>query len=108
MFPFISDAMAQEGTSAMAENPLFSMIPFVIIFVVFYFLLIRPQQKKQKAHQQMLNELQKGDQVVTSGGIHGTISKIGDSVVTVEIADKVRVQLDRPQIARVINSKTQE
>ncbi|MBF0287974.1 MAG: preprotein translocase subunit YajC [SAR324 cluster bacterium] len=106
MFQFISDAMAQEGGSSMTESPFFSMVPFIIIFVVFYFLLIRPQQKKQKAHQNMLNELKKGDQIVTNGGIHGTVYKLGDSVITIEIADKVKIQLDRPQIARIIDSSS--
>ncbi|MBF0280204.1 MAG: preprotein translocase subunit YajC [SAR324 cluster bacterium] len=103
MFPFVTDAMAQGVPASITESPLFGMLPFVLIFVVFYFLLIRPQQKKQKALQQMINDLQKGDKVVTNGGIHGTVYKLGDNVITLEIADKVRIQLDRQNITRLEN-----
>lgn len=102
MFQLIPDALAQSAVGSLTESPLFGMIPFVLIFVVFYFLLIRPQQKKQKALQQMIKNLEKGDKVVTNGGIHGTIFKLGDSVLTLEIAEKVRIQLDRQQVARVV------
>ena len=97
MFPFASVAYAQ-GVADQAANPLFQMLPFVLIFFIFYFLIIRPQQKKQKEHQVMLDELKKGDRVVTTGGIHGVVSKIGEGTVTLEIADKVRILVDRPQI----------
>ena len=102
MFPLIPDAMAQSIAGSLTESPLFGMIPFVLIFVVFYFLLIRPQQKKQKNLQQMIKNLEKGDKVVTNGGIHGTIFKLGESVLTLEIAEKVRIQVDRQQVARVV------
>ncbi len=101
MFPFATDAMAQSFPSSLTESPLFGMLPFVLIFVVFYFLLIRPQQKKQKALRQMIDDLQKGDKIVTNGGIHGTVYKLGDAVITMEIADKVRIQLDRSNITRL-------
>ncbi len=101
MFPLIPEAMAQSVAGSLTESPLFGMIPFVLIFVVFYFLLIRPQQKKQKALQQMIQNLQKGDKVITSGGVHGTIFKMGESVLTLEVAEKVRIQVDRQQVARV-------
>ncbi len=102
MFPLIPEAMAQSIAGSLTESPLFGMIPFVLIFVVFYFLLIRPQQKKQKALQQMIQNLQKGDKVITSGGVHGTIFKMGESVLTLEVAEKVRIQVDRQQVARVV------
>lgn len=101
MFPLIPEAMAQSVAGSLTESPLFGMIPFVLIFVVFYLLLIRPQQKKQKALQQMIQNLQKGDKVITSGGIHGTIFKMGESVLTLEVAEKVRILVDRQQVARV-------
>jgi len=101
MFDFVQDAFAQDS-SAITESPLFSMVPFILIFVVFYFLLIRPQQKKQKALQQQISSMQKGDKVVTNGGIHGTIYKLGDSVITLEIAEKIRIQVDRQQIIRFL------
>ncbi len=102
MFPLIPEAMAQSVAGSLTESPLFGMIPFVLIFVVFYFLLIRPQQKKQKALQQMIQNLQKGDKVITSGGVHGTIFKMGELVLTLEVAEKVRIQVDRQQVARVV------
>ena len=72
-----------------------AFIPLILIFVIFYFLLIRPQQKKAKEHQQFLANLKKGDAVVTSGGIYGTITGLTDAVVTLEIADNVRVKVAR-------------
>ncbi len=76
-----------------------SFVPLILMFVIFYFLLIRPQQKKAKEHQAMLGDLKKGDKIVTSGGIHGTITKVDDTDVTVEIADKVRVKVTRSNVA---------
>lgn len=76
-----------------------SFVPLILMFVIFYFLLIRPQQKKAKAHQAMLGELKKGDKVVTSGGIHGTITKVDDTDVTMEVADKVRIKVTRANIS---------
>ncbi len=73
-------------------------VPLILIFVVFYFLLIRPQQKKAKQHQEFLNNLKKGARVITSGGIHGRITGITDSVVTLEIADGVRIKVNRGAI----------
>jgi len=79
-----------------------SLFPLVAIFAIFYFLLIRPQQKKAKTHRTMLERLKKGDQVLTAGGVYGKITALADNVVTVEIADKVRVKVARQQIAGVI------
>jgi len=76
-----------------------SFIPLVLIFVVFYFLLIRPQQKKVKEHQALVEGLKRGDLVVTSGGIHGEITGMTDTVITLEIADNVRVKIARGHIA---------
>ncbi len=73
-------------------------VPLILIFVVFYFLLIRPQQKKAKEHQSYLANLKKGDKVVTGGGIHGQITGITDSVVTLEIAENVRIKVNRGAI----------
>jgi len=81
--------------AAPAANPLASFLPMILIFVVFYFLLIRPQQKKAKALQEFLKNLKKGDEVVTGGGLHGKITGLTDSVVTLEIADNVRVKVAR-------------
>ncbi len=75
-----------------------SFIPLILIFVIFYFLLIRPQQKKSKEHQAYLSNLKKGDGVVTSGGLHGEITGLTDTVVTLEIADNLRVKVSRQHI----------
>jgi preprotein translocase subunit YajC len=75
-----------------------SFVPLILIFVIFYFLLIRPQQKKAKGHQTFLQNLKKGDKVVTSGGLHGEITGITDRVVTLEIAENLRVKVSRPYI----------
>ena len=75
-----------------------SFVPLILIFVVFYFLLIRPQQKKAKEHQQFLSNLRKGERVVTSGGIHGRITGLTDSTVTLEIADGVKIKVNRGSI----------
>lgn len=75
------------------------MVPFILIFVVFYFLLIRPQQKKQKEQQEWLKNLRKGDEVVTNGGLIGKISGMTDSVVTLEVQEKVRVRILRSSVA---------
>ncbi|PID72215.1 MAG: preprotein translocase subunit YajC [Desulfobulbus propionicus] len=73
-------------------------IPLILIFVVFYFLLIRPQQKKAKEHQNYLSNLKKGDKVITGGGIHGQITGITDTVVTLEVAENVRIKVNRGSI----------
>jgi preprotein translocase subunit YajC len=71
------------------------------MFVIFYFLLIRPQQKKTKEHRQMISNLKKGDRIVTSGGIHGRITGMDESTITVEIADKVRVKVVRGNVSNL-------
>ena len=96
----ISPAFAQDGGGLGGIEPL---IPLVLIFVVFYFLLIRPQQKKAKAHREMIAGLRRGDRVVTSGGIVGQVQRvIGDSELSVEIAEGVRVRVMRAMIAALV------
>ena len=75
------------------------VVPMIFMVVIFYFLLIRPQQKKAKEHKALLDNLKKGDRIITSGGIIGTIVKIDDQIVNLEIADKVRIEMGRPYIA---------
>jgi preprotein translocase subunit YajC len=82
-----------------------SFLPLVLIFVVFYFLLIRPQQKKSKQHQDMLAKLKKNDEVMTSGGIYGKVVALADNVVTVEVAPNVRIRINRPNIAEITSAK---
>ncbi|HZW53238.1 MAG TPA: preprotein translocase subunit YajC [Candidatus Elarobacter sp.] len=78
------------------------MMPIALMFVVLYFLLIRPQQKQRREHESMIENLKRNDEVVTSGGIYGRIQSIADKVVVVEIAPNVRVRLDRAQVATVV------
>ncbi len=101
---FISTALAQEATpSAGAPDAMLQLLPIVLIFVVFYFLLIRPQQNKMKQHKEMLGALRRGDRIVTGGGIIGTITKVvDDNEVQVEIADGVRVRVQRQAINGVL------
>ena len=94
----IGIAYAQGGAAPAAGSGLASFVPLILIFVVFYFLLIRPQQKKAKEHQQFLGGLNKGDEVVTSGGIYGRITGLTDAIVTMEISDGVRIKVSRSSI----------
>ncbi|MBX3331976.1 MAG: preprotein translocase subunit YajC [Nitrospira sp.] len=78
-----------------------SLIPFLLIFVIFYFLLIRPQQKKQKEQKALLDAVKKGDKVITTSGIWGTITNMGKETVTLQIADNTKIKMQRENIARV-------
>ncbi|MBC8316749.1 MAG: preprotein translocase subunit YajC [Desulfobulbaceae bacterium] len=98
-------AYAADAAQA-SGNPLAGFIPMILIFVVFYFLLIRPQQKKAKTQQEFLSNLKKGDEVVSGGGLHGKITGITDSVVTLEIADNLRVKVSRQYILSPVSSMT--
>jgi preprotein translocase subunit YajC len=107
---FSSAAYAQAATPAPAGSgteSLISLLPFALMFVVFYFLLIRPQQRKMKEHKAMLDALRRGDKVVTGGGIIGSVTHVGsDDEITVEIADGVRVRALRSAVTAVL-SKTE-
>ena len=97
----ISPALAQTGAE---PSGLEMFLPLILIFVVFYFLLIRPQQKKAKEHREMVGTLRRGDRIVTAGGILGTVTKvIDDGEVLVEIAENVRVRVTRATIANVLS-----
>jgi len=82
-------------------------IPIILMFVIFYFLLIRPQQKRQKEHRNMVSNLKKGDRIITSGGLHGRITGIDDTTLTVEIADKVRVKVARANVSAMAQTISQ-
>lgn len=96
------------AANAAPQGGIAPFIPFVLIIVIFYFLLIRPQQKKAKEHQTFLANLQKGNAIVTSGGLHGKITGLTDTTVTLEIADNVRVKVSRPHILGSISAVTAE
>jgi preprotein translocase subunit YajC len=101
---FISDAMA-EGTASVGGG-WEGIIPLVLLFVVFYFLLIRPQQKKVKEHKSLVEALKKGDEVVTYGGLAGKIREMGDNFCDIEIADEVVVKIERQNISRLLPKGT--
>lgn len=84
-----------------------AFIPLILMFVIFYFLLIRPQQKRTKQHKEMIESLKPGDRIVTGGGIHGRVTAVGDAVLTVEIADKVRVKVNRSNVSGVVQPAQQ-
>jgi preprotein translocase subunit YajC len=91
-------SIAYAANGAAPSGGIMSFIPLILIFVIFYFLLIRPQQKKAKEHQAYLSNLKKGDGIVTSGGLHGLITGLTDTVVTLEIAENIRVKVSRQHI----------
>lgn len=108
---FVSEAFAQvsggAGAGGFSMDTLQQFLPLVLIFVVFYFLMIRPQQKKMKAHREMVGALRRGDRVLLQGGIYGQVSKVtSDTELTVEIADKVTIRVTRNAVAEVLE-KTQ-
>ena len=103
MFNDIAWAMAPaQGHGAQGGgSAIMSLLPLILIFVVFYFLLIRPQQKKAKEHQKMLEGLKRGDKVITSGGIYAVIEAVGTTTVTLKIAENVKVKFGKGYIAAV-------
>ncbi len=100
----ISDAMAQTGGGGLGS--LAGLLPMVLIFVVFYLLLIRPQQKRQKEHTAMVAALQKGDEVLTSGGVLGKVTKAGEAYINLEIASGVTVKMQRGAVSQVLPKGT--
>jgi preprotein translocase subunit YajC len=103
---FISSAFAQTAPAAAAggdmQSTLMSMLPLLLMFAVLYFVMIRPQMKKQKEHRSMIDALAKGDEVVTAGGLLGKVSKIGDAYIGVELTAGVEVQLQRSAVVQVL------
>ena len=103
---FISSAFAQTAPAAAAggdmQSSLMSMLPLVLMFVVLYFVMIRPQMKKQKEHRSMIDALAKGDEVATAGGVLGKVTKLGDSYLGLEIATGVEVQVQRSAVVQVL------
>lgn len=101
----ISDAHAQATGTAPPGSGL-SMLLLPAMLVVFYFLLIRPQQKRAKEHQAMLSKLAAGDEVITSGGVLGKVTEVSDSFATVEIADGVRIKVQKSQVTQLVPKGT--
>jgi preprotein translocase subunit YajC len=102
---FISNAYAQTAPAAAATggaSSLMQFLPLVLMFVVLYFIMIRPQMKRQKEHKAMIDALAKGDEVVFAGGMMGKVAKMGDSVLHVEVAQGVEVQIQRSAVVQVL------
>ncbi|MBU2497284.1 MAG: preprotein translocase subunit YajC [Proteobacteria bacterium] len=98
---FLAYAMGSGGSGGQGGG-FGAFVPLILMFAIFYFLLIRPQQKKAKLHKAMLAAVKKGDKVVSGGGLHGVITGITDDVVTMEIAPKIRVKVSRGSIAGIL------
>ena len=106
---FISNAYAQTAAAATSggfQSQLMGMLPLILMFGVLYFVMIRPQMKKAKEHKAMVDSLTKGDEVVTGGGMLGRVSKLGDSFISIEVANGVEVQLQRSAVAQVLPKGT--
>lgn len=102
----ISDAMAQAAGAPQQPDPFLSFAPLIILFIVFYFLLIRPQQKRAKEHKQMVESLAKGDEVVTNGGLVGKVAVIADQFLTLEVAEGTKVNVQRHAVATLLPKGT--
>jgi preprotein translocase subunit YajC len=101
---FISSAYAQAAGGT--EQQIIGFLPIILMFVVLYFLMIRPQMKRQKEHRQMVSALAKGDEVVTNGGIAGRVEEVGEAFLTVEIAPNVKVRVQKGSISQVLPKGT--
>ena len=99
---FISNAFAQAAPASGEGSSLLSLLPLVLMFVVLYFIMIRPQMKRQKEHKAMIAALAKGDEVVIGGGVLGKVSKMGESIIQVEVANGVELQVQRSAVVQVL------
>jgi preprotein translocase subunit YajC len=98
---FITEAYAQSGAAAAGPSLILQFAPILLIFVIMYFLILRPNQQKQRTHREMVANLRRGDTVVTSGGLIGKVAKVDDAEVRVEVAEGVQVRVVRGMIAEV-------
>ena len=104
---FISEAFAQAAPAAAStESSLLSLLPLVLMFVVLYFIMIRPQMKRQKEHKAMVEALGKGDEVVIGGGVLGRVAKLGETFIHVEVANGVELQVQRAAVVQVLPKGT--
>jgi preprotein translocase subunit YajC len=97
-------AQAAPGAGG-GPGPIVTILPFILIFVIMYFMVIRPQQKKSREHQELLSKLKRNDEVMTSGGIYGKVIDLKETVVTLEVAPNVRIRVHRPQISVVLTAE---
>ena len=101
----IDDAYAQ-AAGAPPGGGLLTFLPLVLMLVVFYFLMIRPQQKRMKEHREMVGALKKGDEVVTNGGLGGTVTKVGEAYLSMRVADNVEVNVQKSAVSALLPSGT--
>lgn len=99
---FISSAFAQTAAGGDLQSSLMGMLPLVLMFVVLYFVMIRPQMKKAKEHKAMIEALAKGDEVATAGGLLGKVVKLGEGLISLEVANGVEVQIQRSAVIQVL------
>ena len=102
---FLAYALGGGGGGGQGGGGFGAFIPLILMFAIFYFLLIRPQQKKAKVHREMISTLKKGDKVVSSGGLQGVVTGLTDEVIIMEIAPKVRVKVSRGSVAVVLSKE---
>ena len=103
---FISNAFAQGSAVGGAESSLMSVLPLILMFAVLYFIMIRPQMKRQKEHRNMLAAMAKGDEVITSGGIVGKVTKVSEAYVGVEIADGTEITVQKSSVSTILPKGT--
>jgi preprotein translocase subunit YajC len=103
---FISNAYAQAAGAASTESSLMSFLPIILMFVVLYFVMIRPQMKRQKEQKSMLDALAKGDEVITAGGIAGKVTKVTDAFVSVEVSNGVDIQIQKSAVTTLLPKGT--
>ena len=84
-----------------APNPLINLLPIILIFIIFYFLLIRPQKKQQDEHRKMIGSLKKNDEVITSGGIHGTVMNVKEHTITLKVDDNVKIEIQKGSVSTI-------
>lgn len=102
IFYFLSTAGTNSGQTTGSSSFMTMFLPLIIIFVLFYFLLIIPQKRQQKKHQEMLNSIEKGDEVVTTGGIHGKVVASKDTTIIIKVDDNTSIEFSKGAIAKVI------
>ncbi len=106
MIDFITNAYAMGSAPNGGQaggNPILGLLPLIVMFVIFYFLIIMPQQKKAKKHKEMIDSLKKGDKVLTAGGIYGTVTGVAEKAVTIDIGDNVKVKVNKNYITAVMS-----
>jgi preprotein translocase subunit YajC len=107
MIDVVTNAYAMGGApnGQAGGNPIIGLLPLIVMFVIFYFLIIMPQQKKAKKHKQMIESLKKGDKVLTAGGIYGTVTGVAEKAVTIDIGNDVKIKVNKNYITAVMSQE---